>query len=122
MNQDQMSGKCLITVLRGGERILLEVHRGANLRRELLAASFSPYTAITQRFNCGGRGICATCGVRVVDGEPLPQHWHDRIGARFGYPRLSCQITVEHNMTVRILEEKWIWGRRDDDYRWSAEP
>ncbi len=89
----------------------LEAEPGANLRRALLAAGFSPYSALTRRANCGGRGLCATCGVWIETGEPAPRHWHDRIGHTFGYPRLSCQVTIDGDMRVRILTDKWIWGR-----------
>lgn len=90
----------------------LDVEPGSNLRKILLANEISPYAPLTRRLNCGGRGICATCGVWIESGEPVPTHWHDRIGARFGYPRLSCQVTIEQDMTVRILHDKWIWGAR----------
>lgn len=91
----------------------LEVEHGANLRQVLLAHNLSPYTALTRSLNCGGRGLCATCGVRFEGEAPPPTHWHDRAAERFGYPRLSCQITVERDITVRLLPEKRIWGTRD---------
>lgn len=93
------------------ERII-EVDRGVNLRHILLREGLSPYAHLTRRLNCGGRGLCATCGVWIEQGEPIPTHWHDKIGNRFGYPRLSCQITVDHDMTVRLIPEKRIWGKR----------
>ena len=89
---------------------VLTVPKGANLRQVLLDNNLSPYAPLTQKLNCGGYGLCATCGVWVEDGEPAPTHWHDRIGKRFGYPRLSCQITVQQDMTVRLLTDKIIWG------------
>ncbi|WP_082682088.1 2Fe-2S iron-sulfur cluster-binding protein [Haloferax profundi] len=91
----------------------LDVERGRILRDVLLDAGLSPYTSLTERANCGGRGLCATCGVRVVEGETSPTHWHDRLAARFGYPRLSCQILVEGPMGVDLVEDKRIWGRRE---------
>ncbi len=100
-----------LTVWNGQERQVLEVPVGSNLRLVLLQNALSPYAALTRRANCGGRGLCATCGV-WIDEEPSPAHWHDRIGNRFGYPRLSCQITVQADMTVRLLPDKWIWGAR----------
>jgi ferredoxin len=103
----------LIRILHEGTETTVTVERGTNLRRALLESGFTPYTAITRRANCGGRGICATCGVWVEAGEPRPVHWHDWAAHRFGYPRLSCQITVEGDMTVRILAEKILWGSRD---------
>lgn len=90
----------------------IEVQRGANLRQSLLTHGFSPYTLITKRLNCGGRGLCATCGVWIEEQAPEPKHWHDRIGNHFGYPRLSCQVTVEQDMTIRLLSDKVIWGKR----------
>ncbi|MGB3541930.1 hypothetical protein, partial [Rubrivirga sp.] len=87
----------------------LEVERGANLRRSLLDAGLSPYVALTELAHCGGRGICATCGVWVSP-APAPTHWHDRMAAAWSYPRLSCQITVETDLEVEI-PDKVIWGR-----------
>ena len=92
----------------------IEVEDGTNLRAILLEHDFSPYTRITSRLNCGGRGLCATCGV-WVDEEIQPAHWHDKAANTFGYPRLSCQITVEQDMTVRLLTDKVIWGDRDPE-------
>jgi ferredoxin len=96
-----------------GERTDVEAPRGATLRRVLLEAGVSPYTDVTDRLNCGGRGLCATCGVRLLsDDAPAPDHWHDRLADRFGYPRLSCQVTIEEPMIVRI-PEKVVWGGRE---------
>jgi ferredoxin len=94
---------------------------GANLRETLLRAGLSPYTVITRVTNCGGRGICATCGVHFEAGEPAPEHWHDKLAARYGYPRLSCQITVRGDMTVRILTDKIMWGARDPKRRYTVQ-
>lgn len=107
-----------LTILTGDQSHSLSVDHGANLRRVLLDTGFSPYTALTRRANCGGRGLCATCGVWVESGEPAPQHWHDRIGSSFGYPRLSCQIIITRDMTIRILDDKWVWGGPRWSHRW----
>lgn len=104
---------CIVTVLRGDETHPLTVPAGANLRRTLLAAGLSPYGTASRVVNCGGRGLCATCGVWVESGGAPPAHWHDRIGSAFGYPRLSCQITVTGPLTVRILTDKIMWGGLD---------
>jgi len=102
-----------LTVVDGDERTELAVEVGRNLRRVLLDADLSPYAAATRRLNCGGRGLCATCGVRIRDGPP-PAHWHDRLAARFGYPRLSCRVTVDGPMTVELVDKR-VWGSRDPD-------
>ncbi|MFC4358437.1 2Fe-2S iron-sulfur cluster-binding protein [Halobium salinum] len=107
--------------LRGRGPVDLRVPRGANLREALLAAGYSPYAPVAERANCGGRGLCATCGVRfeaASDGDdpdpPQADHWHDRLADRFGYPRLSCQLTCDRDLTVRIPEKR-VWGGRESD-------
>jgi ferredoxin len=97
-------------LLSDGEQVL-EVPACANLRQSLLAAGVSPYTWATRQLNCGGRGLCATCGV-WVEGTVPPEHWHDRLADHFGYPRLSCQLHVEGDMTIRLVD-KLIWGAAD---------
>jgi len=109
-----------LTILHDADTVYLDVEAGANLRRALLNAGFSPYAPLTHRLNCGGRGLCATCGVWLEQGETKPDHWHDKLAAQFGYPRLSCQVTVLDDMTVRILTDKWIWGKRDPSRKLTA--
>ena len=94
-----------------GNRTELSVESGRNLRRVLLEADLSPYAAATKRLNCGGRGLCATCGVRIRENPP-PTHWHDRLAKRFGYPRLSCQVTVDAPMVVELVDKR-VWGSRE---------
>ena len=88
-----------------------QAEAGTNLRQALLQRGISPYTAYTRRLNCGGRGLCATCGVWITSDAPAPEHWHDKAAHRFGYPRLSCQVTIDRDMEVELVE-KWIWGGR----------
>jgi len=102
-----------VTVLVDGIERRLSVPRGKNLREALLEADCSPYSRYTAALNCGGRGLCATCGVRLCEGVVEPDHWHDRLAARFGYPRLSCQVTVEGPMTVALVTGKRLWGGRE---------
>ncbi len=110
-----------LTVIASEARHILVVPHGVNLRRALVDAGLSPYAALTRQLNCGGRGLCATCGV-WIEGAPLqPKHWHDRLAARFGYPRLSCQVAVTHDLTVRLVSDKHIWGRRDPTRRWPPQ-
>ncbi|NJK82414.1 MAG: 2Fe-2S iron-sulfur cluster binding domain-containing protein [Chloroflexaceae bacterium] len=109
---------CELRVLVGAETQLLHVPVGSNLRRVLLDANLSPYVPITTFANCGGRGLCGTCGIRFEAGEPAPFHWHDRLAAHYGYPRLSCQISIDGPMTVRLLIDKVIWGKREPALRY----
>jgi ferredoxin len=106
-----------VTVHTRGSTRELTVPNGANLRRALLDAGLSPYAALTRRANCGGRGLCATCGVRLLEHAPPPAHWHDALAARFGYPRLSCQITVTSDLTVMLVDDKRVWGGREPQPR-----
>jgi ferredoxin len=106
--------RCRVVYVRvhdGDREHLLTAPAGATLRDVLLDAGLSPYTRLTERLNCGGRGLCATCGVRI-DGGPPPEHWHDSLAERWGYPRLSCQIRLEEDLRVR-LPGKVIWGKRE---------
>jgi ferredoxin len=96
-----------------GEGHLLAAPAGAALRDVLVEAGFSPYTRLTERLNCGGRGLCGTCGVRIEEG-PNAEHWHDALAERWGYPRLSCQVRLDEDARVR-LAEKVVWGRRESE-------
>jgi ferredoxin len=105
-----------VTVRDGDDETTLTAPTGAILRDVLLDAGFSPYTRYTASLNCGGRGLCATCGVRVRDGagEHPPDHWHDRLAARFGYPRLSCQVVLTDDVAVEIPDKR-VWGGREPE-------
>lgn len=49
------------------------------------------------------------------DGRPHetePDHWHDRLADRFGYPRLSCQYRLTGDVTVEVPDKR-VWGGRD---------
>jgi len=57
---------------------------------------------------CGGNARCTTCRVQVVVGEPAPMEELERERlareASLGPDiRLSCQIHVESDLTVRVL-------------------
>jgi ferredoxin len=57
---------------------------------------------------CGGNARCATCRVEVVDGEPSPitpaeEERLQRVTGRKPNTRLSCQIQVRNDLTVRVL-------------------
>ena len=115
------AGDHTVTVTHPEGTARLSVPDGTVLRDALLAAGLSPHSRAGRRLNCGGRGLCATCGVRLEgDGEgedanaPAPDHWHDDLAARFGYPRLSCQVRVTGDMAGE-RPEKRVWGGRESD-------
>jgi ferredoxin len=98
-----------VTVVDGETETTIQVERGRTLRDALLEHGFSVYGTVSKHANCGGRGLCSTCTVEV-DPAPEPTHWHDAAAVRFGYPRLSCCLTVEEPMTVGVLD-KHVWGQ-----------
>jgi ferredoxin len=106
-----MADAVSLTVHHGDEKTVLAVERGSNLRRVLLDAGLSPYGSVSRHANCGGRGLCSTCGVEVLTDQPAPRQWHDRLAVAWGYPRLSCQVSVEEPMAVRLLDGKVVWGQ-----------
>jgi ferredoxin len=57
---------------------------------------------------CGGNARCATCRVEVLAGTPSPitpaeESRLERIVGRSSHTRLSCQIQVRNDLTVRVL-------------------
>lgn len=71
---------------------------------------------VDQLHACGGNARCTTCRVEFIDGEP------DRMTAAEKHAlnargvtgvRLSCQITCEHDMTVRAISRLEGSGRPD---------
>ena len=58
---------------------------------------------------CGGNARCTTCRVQILHGEPEPMGELERErlarDASLGPDiRLSCQIRVENDLTVRVLQ------------------
>jgi ferredoxin len=98
-----------LTVRADDYETTLAVKRGSNLRTTLLDHGFDVYGSVSRVVNCGGRGLCGTCGVRFEGEAPDPEHWHDRAAARWGYPRLSCQLSIDRGMRVELVE-KVMWG------------
>ena len=101
-----------VTVRTDDYETTLTVARGSNLRRVLLDHGFEVYGTLSRVANCGGNGLCGTCGVRLdgPDGPPEPDHWHDSAAERWGYPRLSCQVSVTAPLTVDLVD-KVVWGQ-----------
>ncbi|MEL7341684.1 MAG: 2Fe-2S iron-sulfur cluster binding domain-containing protein [Bacteroidota bacterium] len=105
-----MSEKLIELTVWEGEKVhRLQVKHGISLRDALLTHGLSPYGPYTQQLNCKGNGICATCGITPLENVPSPRHWHDKLAARYGYPRLACQIRVEAPMSIGLIVDKGIW-------------
>ncbi len=56
---------------------------------------------------CGGYGRCTTCRVEFLEGEPKTMTAAEKTKlesqGNLGKFRLSCQCTVDHDMTVKVL-------------------
>src|SRR5438270_8668894 len=64
---------------------------------------------------CGGNARCTTCRVQIVEGNPSPmQELEEARLAKEGSLgpdiRLSCQIRVESDLTVRVLNRASAFG------------
>src|SRR5262245_23417455 len=71
---------------------------------------------IDQLHACGGNARCTTCRVEFAAGEPPAMTNGERtVLAAKGLSgvRLSCQITCEHDMTVRAISRLAGSGRKD---------
>ncbi|MEL7145011.1 MAG: 2Fe-2S iron-sulfur cluster-binding protein [Bacteroidota bacterium] len=100
---------------------VIAARKGDNLREVLMTNGVNLYGALSQHINCGGRGICATCGVYLLSSDVPPTHWHDKLAKKFGYPRLTCQITLTENIQIAIPKNKIIWGQLLPKFGSSAE-
>ena len=103
--------KTVIQVVEQHKTTSIECFVGDNLREVLLKHRIEMYGKISQYIHCGGRGLCATCGVYVLSKQIVPNHWHDKLASAFGYPRLSCQIVVEEGMIIKVPDNKIMWGQ-----------
>ena len=78
---------------------------------------------VDQLHACGGNARCTTCRVQFVSGEPekMTQAEKDVLAIRGLLEtkglRLSCQITCDHDMTVRAISRLAGSGRPDAGHR-----
>ena len=75
---------------------------------------------VDQMHACGGNCKCTTCRVEFVDGEPqrMTVAERDKLAERdLTGVRLSCQCTVEEDMTVRAISRLEGTGRDDPGSR-----
>ena len=71
---------------------------------------------IDQLHACGGRARCTTCRVEFVTGEPSAMTVAEKnvLAARgLSGVRLSCQMSCDHDMTVRAISRLAGSGRAD---------
>jgi len=75
--------------------------------------------ATDQLHACGGNAACTTCRVQFITGEPTKMTEAEKglyvargLAAHPGV-RLSCQITCDHDMEVKVISRLAGSGRRD---------
>ena len=81
-----------------------------------LVLALEDEAGIDQLHACGGNARCTTCRVEFVAGEPATMTNGERtVLAAKGLTgvRLSCQITADHDMTVRAISRFAGSGRKD---------
>ncbi|HTR81308.1 MAG TPA: 2Fe-2S iron-sulfur cluster-binding protein [Bacteroidota bacterium] len=94
------------------ENKTIEAPVGANLRRTLLTNGVSPYIGFAKVINCRGFELCGTCRVEIADGKGASPRREDEeqtlISSTPFYARrieknirLSCQVSVTGDMTVK---------------------
>ena len=104
-----MDERVPVTVVDGREETTIEVTPGTVLRDALLEHGFEVYGSISRVANCGGRGLCGTCGVRVEESVSAAG-FHDAAAKRWGYPRLSCRVQITEPLTITLVD-KLVWGQ-----------
>lgn len=108
--EDIKAKEVTLTIHTKGKESKITTQKGKNLKQVLIENGFSPHVLLTQKLNCGGNGLCATCGVWLEASIPAT-HWHDKLAKRFNYPRLSCQVTIQRDMLIALVDDKQIWGK-----------
>lgn len=71
---------------------------------------------VDQLHACGGNARCTTCRVEFLAGEPVQMTAAEKqvLAARgLSGVRLSCQISCDHDMTVRAISRFAGSGRKD---------
>ncbi len=103
----------IVTFVREGKR--LDVPVGANLRKVALKAGLPIYKGKDILLNCRGNMLCGTCRLEVLDKKNVSARSSlERLTLRGRFLiarkvpdtlRLSCQVTVNGDITVRTQPE-----------------
>lgn len=81
-----------------------------------LVLALTDDAGVDQLHACGGNAKCTTCRVEFVNGEPdkMTKAERDLLAVRgLEGVRLSCQISCEHDMSVRPISRLEGSGRAD---------
>lgn len=82
--------------------------KGQSLRDVLLGSGLDVYGGKAKLTNCGGGGVCGTCGVGVIaeDWEERPAFEAQKLKKYDSTCRLSCNTKVEGDCEVIISPPK----------------
>jgi ferredoxin len=89
-----------------------------------LVLALTDEAGIDQLHACGGNARCTTCRVEFLEGEPekITVAERDLLAARgLSGVRLSCQISCDHDMSVRVISRLEGSGRKDAGARPAEE-
>jgi len=81
-----------------------------------LVVAIEQHAGVDVLHACGGNARCTTCRVEFIEGEPERMTVAEQqVLAAKGVTgaRLSCQITCDHDMTVRAISRLTGSGRPD---------
>jgi ferredoxin len=61
---------------------------------------------------CGGQALCTTCRVKVLEGDvpPISDKEVDALEELAEEYRLSCQIRVQNDLTVEVINRSSVKG------------
>lgn len=82
-----------------------------------LVLALEDEAGVDQMYACGGNCKCTTCKVEFVEGEPskITEAEKEKLAEKeLSDVRLSCQITVDDDMTVRAISRLADFPQRED--------
>lgn len=83
---------------------------GMNLRKLAKKNGIDIYQGLHNLTNCRGHGLCGSCEVEIVEAPGIHQRTlmeEIKLKDKPLVRRLSCQVNVHRNMTVRTHPPKW---------------
>lgn len=82
-----------------------------------LVLALEDEAGVDQMYACGGNCKCTTCKVEFVDGEPeqITEAEKEKLAEKgLTGVRLSCQVAVTQDMTVRAISRLQDFPTRED--------
>lgn len=82
-----------------------------------LVLALADEAAVDQMYACGGNAKCTTCKVEFIEGEPskITVAEKEKLAEKgLTGVRLSCQVEVDSDMTVRAISRMADFPQRED--------